>query len=62
MAFFRGRSNKYNVSSVERRTCDNIVFSSLLEMQVYKQLKLLKRAGEVKDFTLQHAFELLPNA
>lgn len=37
---------------------DGYVFDSKLEADYYCQLKLLKRAGHIKDFTLQPRFTL----
>jgi len=49
--------NKYN----NRKTIvDGITFDSKKEADFYCQLKLLKQAGEIKDFGLQEKFELVP--
>jgi len=37
---------------------DNIKFDSAAEARYYQRLKLLKRAGEIKDFELQTEFIL----
>lgn len=50
---------KYHVASPDRRTMDNIVFASKMEMDRYMQLKLLLKAGKIKDLQLQPRFELL---
>ncbi len=39
---------------------DGITFDSKAEAARYCELKLLKKAGEIKDFTLQPVFELQP--
>lgn len=41
-----------------RTTIDNITFDSKAEANYYTQLKLLKRAGQVADFTFQPRFLL----
>ena len=41
-------------------TVDGIKFDSQKEARKYSELKLLKRAGEIKDFELQPEFELQP--
>jgi hypothetical protein len=40
---------------------DDIVFDSKRERQRYSELKLLERAGKIKDLSLQHKFELQPS-
>lgn len=57
--FSRGYG-KFNVAPVANRTLDGIVFASKMEMNRYSQLKLLEKAGEIKDLQLQPRFELLP--
>lgn len=47
--------SKYNNKKV---TIDGINFDSKKEAEYYMQLKLLKRAGEIKDFGLQEKFLL----
>lgn len=39
---------------------DGIEFDSMKEADYYCQLKLLKRAGEIRDFGLQQRYELQP--
>lgn len=39
---------------------DGIVFDSKREARRYCELKLLQRAGKIKDLELQKTFELLP--
>lgn len=43
----------------KKHTIDGIEFDSRAEALYYSQLKLLKRAGEIKDFTMQQRFTLL---
>ena len=40
---------------------DDIVFDSKRERQRYCELKLLEKAGRIKDLSLQHKFELQPS-
>lgn len=49
------RKNKYNN---QKTIVDGIEFDSKKEADYYIHLKLLKRAGEIKDFGLQPRFEL----
>lgn len=39
---------------------DGIVFDSKKEAHRYRELKLLERAGKIKDLEMQKAFELIP--
>lgn len=39
---------------------DGITFASKKEADRYRELKLLERAGEIKDLQMQVAFELIP--
>lgn len=48
---------KYNNKKV---TYDGIKFDSIREKNRYIELKLLERAGEIKDLKLQPIFELQP--
>ena len=50
------RKNKYNNS---KPTIDGITFDSQKEADYYCDLKLLKKAGKIKDFELQPKFWLL---
>lgn len=51
------KKSKYsNIKTV----VDGIKFDSKKEADYYCQLKLLKRAGEIKDFGLQQRYELQP--
>lgn len=43
-----------------KTTIDGIEFDSRKEADYYCQLKLLKRAGEIRDFGLQPRYELQP--
>lgn len=47
------RYNKYKVAPKKDRTVDGIVFASKLEMQMYLDLKLLERAGNIAKLQLQ---------
>lgn len=40
---------------------DGIIFDSKKEARRYAELKLLERAGEIKDLELQKTFELIPS-
>lgn len=51
------KKNKYNNI---KTTIDGIKFDSKKEANYYCQLKLLKQAGEIKDFGLQPRYELQP--
>jgi len=50
-------SSKYRNRKV---TIDGIVFDSEKEGQRYQELKLLQRAGKIRDLRLQVEFELIP--
>lgn len=50
-------SSKYGNKKTE---IDGIVFDSKHEGQRYAELKLLERAGEIRDLMLQVPFELIP--
>lgn len=53
-----GCSNKYH----SKQTCvDGIKFDSKKEATRYCELKLLQRAGEIKDLQRQVRFELIPS-
>lgn len=49
--------NKYHNKKV---ICDGITFDSIKEKKRYIELKLLERAGVIKDLKLQYEFELQP--
>ena len=55
---FRIYKNKYNNKKVEY---DGHVFDSQKECTRYKQLKLLERAGLIKDIKFHTRFELQPS-
>lgn len=44
----------------KKTTVDGIAFDSAAEARRYAELKLLERAGKIKDLKLQPMFELLP--
>lgn len=48
---------KYNNKKI---VCDGITFDSKKEQRRYTELKLLQKAGEIKDLELQKAFVLIP--
>lgn len=50
------RKNKYNAKVTE---VDGIVFASKAEAAYYNRLKILKKAGEIKDFEMQVKFTLM---
>ena len=51
------KKTKYNSKKV---TIDGIAFQSTKEGHRYSELKLLERAGEIKDLKMQVPFELVP--
>lgn len=51
------KRSKYNN---EKTVVDGIKFDSKKEAEYYIQLKLLKKAGEIRDIGLQPKFELQP--
>ena len=51
------RKSKYNN---QKTIVDGIKFDSKKEAEYYCQLKLLKQAGEIKDYRLQPRYELQP--
>ena len=50
------RKNKYNAKVTE---VDGIVFASKAEAAYYNRLKILKKAGEIKDFEMQVEFIIM---
>jgi len=52
--------NKYSVAPIARRTLDNIVFDSRMEMRRYKELKLLVKAKKIRNLQIQPHFLLQP--
>ena len=61
-----GKINKYGVSRKEDRTWEGIfreknciiTFDSKLEMNTFLELRLLQKAGKIKDIELQKRFSL----
>lgn len=53
---------KYNVDKdTQKRTCDGIVFDSVLEMRYYRDvLRPLVESGDVVEYELQKPYELQP--
>lgn len=45
----------------KKTTIDGITFASMKEAKRYQELKLLERAGVIKDLELQKEFELQPS-
>lgn len=58
MYYRRKKGVKYGNKKVEY---DNHVFDSTKEMKRYCELKLLQKAGVIRDLELQKEFELIPN-
>lgn len=52
------KRSKYGAA---KTVVDNITFASKSEAKRYLQLKLLERAGEIRDLCLQPGFELAPS-
>ena len=52
--------NKYHTAAKEHRTIDGITFASRAEMLRYLELKMLQRAGKIKNLKLQPRFLLIP--
>ena len=50
--------SKYHSKKIK---IDGITFDSKAEANRYCELKLLERAGKIKDLSLQHKFELQPS-
>ena len=50
------RRSKYGVAPAQERTLDGIRFDSKREMQRYSELKLLLRAGVIRELELQPEF------
>ena len=53
------RSRKPNKYRNKKITLDGIKFASKAEAAYYNQLKILKKAGEIKDFEMQVKFTLM---
>ena len=58
MKFNFGGASKYGNKKVE---VDGIIFDSKKESNIYLDLKAKKASGEIKDFSMQVPFELIPN-
>ena len=56
----RGRNKSYNKYGNKKVVVDGHPFDSKREARRYKELKLLERAGKIKDLELQPKFELIP--
>ncbi len=54
------RLNNYSKYRNKKVVVDGITFDSTKEANRYKELKLLLRAGEIKDLKLQVPYELIP--
>ena len=50
----------YNKYKNKKVMVDGIKFDSMKEARRYSELKLLERAGKIKDLELQPKFELIP--
>lgn len=53
----RGTPSKYRAQKVQ---VDGITFDSKKEARRYCELRLLERAGEIRDLELQKKYELIP--
>lgn len=57
----RVKRSKFNVdrsaAGIAKRTVDNIVFDSVAESRRYGELKLLEKAGYIRQLELQPVFE-----
>lgn len=51
----RPRQSKYKNKTIE---CDGLKFDSVKEARRYRELKILERAGEIKELQTQYAFVL----
>lgn len=56
----RGQNKSYNKYGNRKIVVDGHKFDSQREARRYKELKLLERAGKIKDLELQPKFELIP--
>lgn len=52
--------NKYNKYGAQKVTIDGITFDSKKEANRYLELKLLLRAGQIKNLELQKEYTLIP--
>ena len=53
------RPSKYGVAKKSDRTVDGIVFDSKAEARRYSELRLLEKAGEIRDLELQPEYVLV---
>ncbi|WP_249323475.1 DUF1064 domain-containing protein [Wansuia hejianensis] len=58
--YIQSKSKKKNKYRNIKTQVDGITFDSKKEAEYYCKLKLLKQAGEIKDFGLQPRYELQP--
>lgn len=58
--YLKSESKGKNKYGNKKTVVDGIQFDSQKEANFYCELKLLKKAGEIKDFGLQEKFELQP--
>lgn len=56
----RGQNKSYSKYGNKKVIVDGHPFDSMKEARRYKELKLLERAGKIKDLELQPKFELIP--
>lgn len=56
----REQNKSYNKYGNKKVVVDGHPFDSKREARRYKELKLLERAGKIKDLELQPKFELIP--
>ncbi|MBM0046858.1 DUF1064 domain-containing protein [Anaerococcus sp. mt242] len=56
----RGRNKSYNKYGNKKVVVDGHKFDSQKEARRYGELKLMERAGVIKDLELQPKFELIP--
>ena len=56
----RGQNRAYNKYGNKKVVVDGYTFDSKKEARRYGELKLLVRAGRIKDLELQPKFELIP--
>src|SRR5579872_4879033 len=57
----RSSRSLIRVSPKEERTADGVVFASKAEMLRYRELRLLERAGEIRNLELQPRYPLVAN-
>lgn len=55
--YIKFKKNKFNAKSI---VVDGHKFPSIKEAQRYQELKLLKKAGKIKNLELQPEFEIIP--